>query len=80
LVYLRTKDGKEIDFCISQKDEIVTAIEIKSSELEASKNCIYFYQKYNLPITQLVRYARKESIDRGIPILPLELGLEKLIL
>jgi predicted AAA+ superfamily ATPase len=80
LGYLRTKDGKEIDFCISQKDEIVSAIEIKSSELEASKNCIYFHQKYNLPITQLVRYARKESIDKGIPILPLELGLEKLVL
>ena len=77
--YLRTKDGKEIDFCISQKDEVIQAFEIKSSELEASKNCVWFHQKFGLPITQLVRYARQESIDREINILPLEMGLLDLI-
>lgn len=80
MMIISSKDGREIDFCISQKEEILSAIEIKSGELEASKNCIYFHQKYGLPITQWVRYARQESIDRGVPILPLEKGLLELIL
>ena len=80
LGYLRTKEGKEIDFCISQKEEVIQAYEIKSSELEASKNCIWFHQKFGLPITQWVRYAKQESIDRGISIIPLENGLLDLIL
>ena len=59
---------------------MIRAYEIKSSELEAAKNCIWFYQKFGLPVTQLVRYAKQEFIDREIPIIPLEKGLLDLIL
>lgn len=78
LGYLRTKDGKEIDFCISEKDNLIEAYEIKTSETEAAKNCLWFHSKYNFSITQLVRYARLESVDRGIKIIPMEKGLADL--
>lgn len=59
----------------------ITPFSKKSKDLfKENLNCIYFHQKYGLPITQWVRYARHESIDRGVPILPLEKGLLKLIL
>ena len=72
LKYLRTKDGKEIDFCISEKDTLIEAYEVKTSETDAARNCIWYHDKYNFPVTQLVRYARLESVDRGIKIRPME--------
>lgn len=80
LGYLRTKDGKEIDFCISEKDRLIEAYEIKTSETEAARNCTWFHSKYNFPITQWVRYANHESVDRGIKIRPMEKGMLDLFL
>jgi uncharacterized protein len=78
LGYLKTKDGKEIDFCISEKDKLLEAIEIKTSETDASRNCIWFQTKYGFSVSQWVRYARLESLDRSIKILPMEKGLQDL--
>lgn len=76
LQYIRTKDGKELDFCFTEKEKILTAYEIKTSETDPAKNCIWFNHKFNIPIKQLVRYARLESFEKGISILPLEKELE----
>jgi hypothetical protein len=78
LGYLRTKDGREIDFCIHNHDKILNAIEVKSSDYEASRNCKWFFNKFQIPVSQWVRFARQESQDQGIRIIPLEKALGEL--
>jgi len=48
LMYLRTKDKKEIDFCLINNNEIIEAIEVKNRDSNISHNLKYFCQKYNL--------------------------------
>ncbi len=80
LGYIRTKDGKEIDFCLSEKDTLLDVIEVKTTEVEPSKNCLWFQKKLNIPVTQWVRYAKHETLDKGITIIPMENALAKLYL
>jgi len=80
LGFIRTKDGKEIDFCLSEKDTLLEVIEVKTTEVEPSKNCIWFRNKFNLPVSQWVRYAKHETEDKGIKIIPMEKALAKLYL
>ncbi|MCK5683215.1 ATP-binding protein [bacterium] len=65
LKYLRLKDGKEVDFCISDFDGIKKLIEVKLSKPNLSKNLAYFSKKYDLNGIQLVKNIKHErSIDK----------------
>ena len=73
LQYLRTKDEKEVDFCISKLDgingaEIDIAIEVKSSDKSLSKNLLYFCSRYGFKGIQLVRNLKRERSVKGIDI------------
>jgi len=68
LNYMRTKDGKEIDFCISQNNKPLLILEVKRSDSSLSKNLLYFHQKYNIPATQLVLHMKRERKKGDIEI------------
>jgi len=61
LKYLRTKDRKEIDFCLVHNNEIVGVIEAKNRNSDISQNLKYFCQKYNFKGTQIVRELKREK-------------------
>lgn len=63
LHYLRNKEGKEVDFAISnEKSELVHLIEVKQRDDHLSPSLAYFSKKYSIPGTQVVMHARTEKL------------------
>jgi predicted AAA+ superfamily ATPase len=65
LFYVRTKDGREIDFCLVKKNELEALIECKSSENTVSPHLHYFCGKYRLKGVQVVQELRTERSAAG---------------
>lgn len=62
LRYIRTKEGKEIDFALAEKEELTHFIEVKLSDEEVSRNLKYFKLRYPaVNAIQLVHNARNEQ-------------------
>ncbi|MCF7919159.1 MAG: ATP-binding protein [Candidatus Cloacimonetes bacterium] len=68
LYYLRTRDKREVDFCIADESESVKLIEVKLSENKPTPNLLYFQEKYNIPATQIVFNLKTEMIISGVEI------------
>jgi predicted AAA+ superfamily ATPase len=68
LKYIRTKDKKEIDFCLINTNEIEEVIEVKNRDSNISKNLRYFCQKYDLKGTQIVKELKREKEIERISI------------
>ena len=69
LHYIRTKEGKEVDFVIEEKGELTHCIEVKLSNDEASPQLRYFRKKLpNVSMIQLVHNLRQEKETNGIAI------------
>lgn len=60
LRYLRTKEGKEVDFCLTENGAPHFLIECKWKNDEISSNLSYFSKKYKLPGAQWVRHLPHE--------------------
>ncbi len=58
--YLRTKDGREIDFAFLHNGELDRMIEVKYNDAHIDKNVLYFSEKYSLPATQIVMNLKRE--------------------
>ena len=69
LHYMRTKEGKEVDFALVVEGEPVQLIEVKLAETTVSPSLKYFHQKYGLPAKQVVRYLRHEQKAGEIELL-----------
>ena len=69
LKYLRTKDGKEVDFCLVIENSPVEMVEVKLSDKEMSKSLLEFHNKYNIKGTQLVKNLRLEYQKNSISVL-----------
>ncbi|MCF7799399.1 ATP-binding protein [Candidatus Babeliales bacterium] len=80
LNYLRTKDGAEVDFALVLQDKVENIIEVKLADTTPSRALTSFYEKYNYPAIQLVKYLRHEQKQNGIKILSAESFLSKLFL
>ena len=80
LHYLRTKEGKEVDFCLTRDGNIETVIEIKLSDSNLSANLNYFCGKYSLNGLQLVKNIDRERSIHTIDILSAESYLQGLFL
>lgn len=78
LHYLRTKDGKEVDFCRVCQDQVIDMIEVKTQDKKISKNLIYFIEKYGFQGKQLVYYLQEALFTQGCEIVPLEVFLKEL--
>ena len=69
LHYIRTKDGKEVDFAIAQKDALTHFIEVKLSDSAISENLKYFKERYSqINAVQLVHNIRHDKEINNIGV------------
>lgn len=80
LHYLRTKDGDEVDFALSNRGVIEKMIEVKVSNHTLSTALRKFHEKYNYPAVQIVKNTRHEFVQGGIEIIRAENFLRTLLL
>jgi predicted AAA+ superfamily ATPase len=80
LSYLRTKEGKEVDFCLSKNNEIDEIIEAKVSDATISPQVRYFTTKYGFHATQVVKELRQQREENGILVIDAESYLQSLFL
>ncbi len=68
LNYIRTKDGKEIDFSISNDNTLLEFIEVKYKKNSIPKNLLYFSKKYDIKGTVLVKELKREYQSNNIEV------------
>ena len=68
LNYLRTKEGRETDFCLVREGVPELLIEVKLSDSNLSKNLEYFCSRYSVKGIQLVKNINKERSIGNIDI------------
>jgi len=68
LMYVRTKDGREVDFIITEKDKPYLMIECKVNEKNLDPNLVYFKERIKVPIAFQVinESAYLKQAERGI--------------
>ncbi len=54
LNYLRTKEGREVDFCIVAEEAAEKMIEVKAADSNLDKNLRYFSERYPFQAVQVV--------------------------
>jgi len=74
LHYIRTKDGKEIDFCYVTDNKALFFLETKLSDSNISKNLYHFCSQYNIPGIQLVKNLKRERKDGERPSIEIRLA------
>ena len=82
LHYLRTKEHKEVDFCLVNNDQPVSLIETKYSDIALSPTLCYFSRKYDIQATQVI-YDLGHKAERqveGIAVISAKTYLEGLFL
>lgn len=80
LKYLRTKEGKEVDFALVENNKIIEIVEVKISDGEISGNLQYFSDKYDLKGTQLVKELKREKSSGRINVVEAEKYLKGLFM
>lgn len=80
LHYLRTKDGKEVDFAVINKTNVEVIIEVKLSDQTITKALRMFKEKYQYSSIQLVKSLAQEYQDEEIQVLKAEKFLSNLFL
>jgi uncharacterized protein len=78
LHYLRTKDGKEVDFCLCKENNPYLLVEVKVSDARLSSQFAYFKKKYGIPSMQVVWNLRQQKTIEGIDILRASTFLQEL--
>lgn len=68
LHYIRTKDGREVDFCLVRDHRPELLVEAKRSEPEPSKALTYFHDRYAIPAVQVVLHLKREKASRGVEV------------
>lgn len=71
LNYFKTKEGKEVDFIVSDEHGMRQAIEVKTKNTTIAKQMHYFKKKFPaVECLQLVLHTQKERESEGIKIVP----------
>jgi len=78
LYYLRTRDGREVDFCLGNENGPLEMIECKFADSNPAKNLLYFKERYPIPALQLVYSLRHNEDCDGVQIRNAAEYLEKL--
>ena len=78
--YLRTKDGREVDFALVRNNDIEMMLEVKHTNKTISPSLQLFHDKYKFPALQLVKELRNERLVNGIEVRKLISFLEQLSL
>lgn len=69
LHYLRTKDGKEVDFALVKDDTIERIIEVKHTNHDISDTLFNFNKTYQLPAIQVVKELKHERLIGNIEVI-----------
>jgi uncharacterized protein len=80
LRYIRTKDGKEIDFCVVVDEEPQCMIETKVHAADLPPTLVKFHDKYHIPSILLVKSLKREQEMKGIAIRSAEKYLAELLM
>ncbi len=77
LMYVRTKDGREVDFVITERDKPFVLIECKSNSKNLVPNLVYFKDRLEVPVAFQVVEAKGylKQVQRGTYII----GLDRLL-
>jgi len=71
LRYVRTRDGREVDFALCKENRITTIIEVKLTENKLTPSLLYFKERIpEVAAFQLVQNLRQEENIKGISIVP----------
>lgn len=69
LCYVRTRDGREVDFAFCKEDRITTLIEVKLADNRPSPGLLYFNGRMSdTAAFQLVQNLRQEESVKGISV------------
>lgn len=68
LQYVKTKEAKEIDFCLTENNQIRWGLEAKLSDDNPTSTLRYFKEKYQWHAIQLVKNCRLSQVKKGIHI------------
>jgi len=68
LQYVRTRDKKEIDFCIARDGGIEFLVEAKKGHADVSAALKYFHEKYDLKAFQVVQNLKRERMEGRIAV------------
>jgi predicted AAA+ superfamily ATPase len=68
LCYIRTKDGREVDFCYVRDGTAQFLVEAKFSDFHISKNLYYFCTRYGIPGIQAVKDLKRERHEGNIEV------------
>lgn len=78
LHYLRTKEKREVDFCIVEDGNAKNIIETKLSDRNLSRELLYFFSRYQIPAIQVVLHLKQERKVNNIEIIKAEKFLSEL--
>lgn len=69
LHYIRTKDGAEVDFALSEGGALTQLIECKSGDSKPHRSLVRFADQFRAAqATQIVHHLRQEEVRNGITI------------
>lgn len=69
LHYIHTKEKKEIDFALTENDEVIALVEVKTSDKKLSKTLKKISEQLNVPAVQVVKNLKNErSVTKQISI------------
>jgi predicted AAA+ superfamily ATPase len=68
LHYVRTKDGAEVDFCLTRDNQPEWLIEVKRSEENPGRALTNFSRRYNIPGLQIVLHLKRERKNQGVEV------------
>lgn len=69
LRYVRTRDGREVDFALCKEDQITTLIEVKLTQNRPSPGLLYFHGRTpDAAAFQLVQNLRQEETINGASV------------
>jgi predicted AAA+ superfamily ATPase len=68
LMYLRTKEKKEVDFVLVTEEALPTMVETKLSGTAVSPALKSFHKKYDFPAIQIIKNLRQESLEGAIQL------------
>ncbi len=79
LCYLRTRDGREVDFALCREDRNTALIEVKLAGNRPSPGLLYFQKRMpGVPAFQLVQNLRQQESVDGVSIISAERWLSGL--
>jgi len=63
LHYLRTREGKEVDFCVAREGKAELLVESKFSDTAIDRSLYVFCEKLDLPGVQVVKDLKRERVS-----------------